>query len=163
MLNSPSFNAPRTQRIAAVLAFAGLLPFVLTNIPMLPVLTAGHKIYLRQWRWAAIYAGIALVPIPWIAKMAWLASVIEGIWYLMQEPEVFDLNFNRQPGEELVLETVGGTVATATVLPTVVQPGVRKVMDVTQAVRELDQLRQDGLISEYEFEQKRRKLIDRIG
>jgi hypothetical protein len=106
--------------------------------------------------------GIALVPIPWIAKMAWLASVIEGIWYLMQEPEQFDLNFNRQPDEALVLETVGGTVA-PTVIPTVIQPGVRKVMDVTQAVRELDQLRQDGLISEYEFEQKRRKLIDRIG
>jgi hypothetical protein len=39
----------------------------------------------------------------------------------------------------------------------------QKVTDLTQAVRELDQLRQDGLISEYEFEQKRRKLIDRIG
>jgi Short C-terminal domain len=30
-------------------------------------------------------------------------------------------------------------------------------------VRELDRLREEGLISEYEFEQKRRKLLDRIG
>jgi hypothetical protein len=33
---------------------------------------------------------------------------------------------------------------------------------VANALRELDALREEGLISEYEFEQKRRQLIDRI-
>jgi hypothetical protein len=33
---------------------------------------------------------------------------------------------------------------------------------IADALRELDRLRQDGLMSEYEFEQKRRQLLDRI-
>jgi hypothetical protein len=36
------------------------------------------------------------------------------------------------------------------------------VSAIAQALRELDDLREDGLISEYEFEQKRRQLLDRI-
>jgi Short C-terminal domain len=137
--------------MAAVLAFAGLLPFAFTTVPMLPLLTAGHKVYLRQWRWALLYGAVAIVPIPAIAKMAWVASILEGIWYLMQEPEAFDLNFNQAvPPEQLARQT-------ATAGP------IKQVLSVTDAVRELDQLRQDGLISEYEFEQKRRRLIERIG
>jgi len=31
------------------------------------------------------------------------------------------------------------------------------------ALRELDRLRQEGLISEAEFEQKRRQLLDQVG
>jgi Short C-terminal domain len=144
-------NSPRNQRMAAVLAFAGLLPFAFTAVPLLPLLTAGHKVYLRQWRWALLYGAVAIVPIPAIAKMAWVASILEGIWYLMQEPEAFDLNFNQEvPPEQLAMQT-------ATAGP------IKQVLSVTDAVRELDQLRQDGLISEYEFEQKRRRLIERIG
>jgi Short C-terminal domain len=144
-------NSPRNQRMAAVLAFAGLLPFAFTTVPMLPLLTAGHKVYLRQWRWALLYGAVAIVPIPAIAKMAWVASILEGIWYLMQEPEAFDLNFNQDVSpEQLAMQT-------ATAGP------IKQVLSVTDAVRELDQLRQDGLISEYEFEQKRRRLIERIG
>jgi hypothetical protein len=37
-----------------------------------------------------------------------------------------------------------------------------QVSAIADALRELDDLRQDGLISEYEFEQKRRQLLDRI-
>jgi hypothetical protein len=36
------------------------------------------------------------------------------------------------------------------------------VSAIAEALRQLDCLRQDGLISEYEFEQKRRKLLDRM-
>jgi hypothetical protein len=137
--------------MAAVLAFAGLLPFAFTAMPLLPVLTAGHKIYLRQWRWALLYGSLAIVPISAIAKMVWVASILEGIWYLMQDPEAFDLNFNQDiPADQLAMQT-------ATAGP------IKQTLKVTDAVRELDQLRQDGLISEYEFEQKRRRLLDRIG
>jgi Short C-terminal domain len=48
-------------------------------------------------------------------------------------------------------------------MQTAIAGPIKQVLSVTDAVRELDQLRQDGLISEYEFEQKRRRLIDRIG
>jgi TM2 domain-containing membrane protein YozV len=138
-------SSPRNQRIAAVLAFAGMLPFAFSGVPAAPFVM-GHKLYLRQWRWALLYGGVALVPIPWIAKMAWVASVLEGIWYLMQEPEAFDLNFNGDvPLEQMPVPSK-----------------VTNVLNVTDAVRELDQLRQDGLLSEYEFEQKRRRLLDRI-
>ncbi|MFM2432698.1 MAG: hypothetical protein RLZZ511_3912 [Cyanobacteriota bacterium] len=144
-------TSPRNQRIAAVLAFASLLPFAFSEIPMLPLVAAGHKVYLRQWRWALLYGGLAIVPIPAIAKIAWVASVIEGVWYLMQEPEAFDANFNQAvPASQLAIQTAAAGP-------------VKQVLNVSDAVRELDQLRQDGLISEYEFEQKRRRLIDRIG
>jgi hypothetical protein len=36
------------------------------------------------------------------------------------------------------------------------------VESVANALRELEALRQDGLISEYEFEQKRRQMLDQI-
>ncbi len=144
-------NSPRNQRIAALLAFAGLLPFAFTEFAMLPVLTAAHKLYLRQWRWALLYGGLSIVPIPAIAKMVWIASILEGIWYLVQSPEAFDINFNQDiPADQLAIQT-------ATAGP------IKQTLNVTDAVRELDQLRKDGLISEYEFEQKRRRLIDRIG
>lgn len=38
-----------------------------------------------------------------------------------------------------------------------------QVPSIVEAVRQIEQLRQEGLISEYEFEQKRRQLLDRIG
>jgi TM2 domain-containing membrane protein YozV len=139
-------RSPRNQRIAAVLAFAGILPFAFTAIPAAPFVM-GHKMYLGQWRWALLYGAIATLPIPWIAKMAWVASILEGLWYLMQEPEAFDLNFN-----------AAGLPVDGSPLPK-----ASPVSQVTDGVRELDQLRQDGLISEYEFEQKRRRLLDRIG
>jgi TM2 domain-containing membrane protein YozV len=144
-----TLRSPRNQRIAAMLAFAGILPFAFTAIPAAP-LVMGHKLYLGQWRWALMYGAIAILPIPWIAKMAWVASILEGIWYLMQEPEAFDRNFN--PVGSLGLPVDGSPL-----------PKTSPVSQVTDGVRELDQLRQDGLISEYEFEQKRRRLLDRIG
>ena len=37
-----------------------------------------------------------------------------------------------------------------------------QVESVANALRELEALRQEGLISEYEFEQKRRRMLDQI-
>ncbi|NER29853.1 MAG: SHOCT domain-containing protein, partial [Symploca sp. SIO1C4] len=44
--------------------------------------------------------------------------------------------------------------------PTAIDPA--KVGEVADALRQLDKLRQEGLVSEYEFEQKRRQLLDHI-
>jgi hypothetical protein len=76
--------------------------------------------------------------------------VIEGFWYLAQGSEEFDRNFN------LAVKSVDAVPNQ----PAAVDPV--QVGAIADALRELDRLRQDGLMSEYEFEQKRRQLLDRI-
>lgn len=121
--------------MASLLAFAGAVA---------PI--AGlHKFYLRQPIWGVLYLLLSWTPIPRVA------SAIEGIWYLAQDPEQFDQRFNNG----LPSETGKVTAASEPVDTT-------KIGAIADAVRQLDQLRADGLISEYEFEQKRRQLLDRM-
>ncbi|OUC14822.1 MAG: hypothetical protein B0A82_10920 [Alkalinema sp. CACIAM 70d] len=135
----------KNRKIAAVLAFTGAAPLALPGMTHSVHLVGLHKLYLGQYGWFVIYLLLGFTPIPWIA------GVLEGIWYLVQEPEEFDWNFNQ------------GIATTEISLQAPLRnPKADRLLDVTDAVRELDQLRQDGLISEYEFEQKRRKLLDRI-
>lgn len=97
-----------------------------------------HKFYLGQPLWGVIYVLLWSTPIPRIA------CAIEAVWYLAQDQEQFDRRFN------------SGTIyESSTIAP-------ERVGAIAEALRELDQLRLDGLLSEYEFEQKRRQLIDRI-
>ncbi len=106
-----------------------------------------HKLYLGQRWWCLIYVALALTG----SKVAWIAGVFDAMFYLIQNPDEFDANFNDEPLAET--GTGSGTFGAAKSNP---------VVAVSDSLRELDQLRQDGLISEYEFEQKRRKLLDRI-
>jgi TM2 domain-containing membrane protein YozV len=134
---------PKDRKVAAVLAFAGAVP-----IPILNGTISGlHKFYLGQPRWGIVYLLLGLTPIPTIA------SLIEGAWYLFQDGDEFEQNFNAR--------AVSSTSAIASRPPaanvTPIQVGT-----IAEDLRQLDQLRQDGLVSEYEFEQKRRKLLDRI-
>jgi TM2 domain-containing membrane protein YozV len=124
-------SQPKDRKLAAVLAISGIL------IPGL------HKFYLGKPTWGILYLLLSWTPIPKFA------SVIEGIWYLLQRPEEFERNFN-----SLTVSTV----------PTTSSPPVDPIQvgAVADALRQLDTLRQDGLISEFEFEQKRRQLLDRI-
>lgn len=117
---------------------AAVLAFVGFMVPGL------HKFYLGQPRWGLVYLLLIWTPISKIA------SLIEGIWYLFQDREEFDRHFNgaQPPG-------VAGSSVAAVDLP--------PVSAIADALRQLDALRQDGLISEYEFEQKRRQLLDRVG
>ncbi|MBD2461667.1 NINE protein [Oscillatoria sp. FACHB-1407] len=126
---------PKTKKVAVLLAFLS----VITPISGL------HKFYLKQPVWGIFYLLLGFTPIPKIA------SIIEGIWYLTQDQQEFDTNFNA--GQVL---QPASTPATAAVDPV-------QVSAIADALRQLDTLRQDGLISEYEFEQKRRQLLDRIG
>ena len=123
----------KDRRIAALLA-------LMSAIPMLP--SGLHKFYLGQMQWGVLYLLLSLTPIPRVA------SALEGLWYLFQDKEEFNRNFNalmsQSPSETLPIEPTRVTV-------------------IADALRQLDQLRQDGLLSEYEFEQKRRQLLDRIG
>ncbi len=122
----------KNRKLAIILAFAGAVA---------PV-SGLHKFYLGQHFWGVLYLLLSWTPIPRVA------SAIEGVWYLSQHPQEFDLNFN-----------TGLSEASATEPQTVNPDHIGAIAD---SLRQLDQLRQDGLISEYEFEQKRRQLLDRI-
>ncbi|MTJ50008.1 NINE protein [Dolichospermum sp. UHCC 0259] len=98
-----------------------------------------HKFYLGQPLWGIIYVLLSWTPIPKVA------CAIEGVWYLTQEEETFDRYFNLGESVTRVSSPVGN-----------------QVESVANALRELEALRQDGLISEYEFEQKRRQMLDQI-
>jgi TM2 domain-containing membrane protein YozV len=146
---------PKDRKVAAALAFAGAIP-----IPVLNGTISGlHKFYLGQPRWGLVYLLLGLTPIPTVA------SLIEGAWYLFQDGDEFEQNFN---GAILV----SGGSANAPREGSVPVPAVSNILSkvtpiqmgaVAEALRQLDQLRQDGLVSEYEFEQKRRQLLDRVG
>ena len=118
----------KSRSVAAVLAFSGTL-----------TISGLHKFYLGQPLWGVLYLLLFWTPIPKIA------SAIEGVWYLAQDEEAFDRNFN-----------LGKSGARNTLRVS------NQVGAMADAMRELDALRQDGLISEYEFEQKRRQLLDQI-
>ena len=99
-----------------------------------------HKFYLGQPIWGVVYLLLSWTPIPRAA------SAMEGVWYLLQNEAEFDQNFN-QNGQAYLAKTV--TVP-------------NNVKSISEAMRQLDSLRSDGLISEYEFEQKRRQMLDKI-
>ncbi|WP_096671532.1 NINE protein [Dolichospermum compactum] len=102
-------------------------------------ISGSHKFYLGQPLWGIIYVLLSWTPIPKVA------CAIEGVWYLTQEEETFDRYFNLGESATRVSSSVGN-----------------QVESVANALRELEALRQDGLISEYEFEQKRRQMLDQI-
>lgn len=127
-------NKPKDRKIASLLALAGMVA---------PV--AGfHKFYLRQPVWGTLYLLLSWTPIPRVA------SGIEAAWYLFQDGHEFDRRFNSE-----LPPSSAPSAATPTIDPD-------QVGAVAEALRKLEQLRAEGLVSEYEFEQKRRQLLDRI-
>jgi TM2 domain-containing membrane protein YozV len=93
-----------------------------------------HKFYLGQHRWGLVYLLLSWTPIPHVA------AAIEAVWYLTQPDGFAGMN------------VVAGNVAAPNLL----------VPQLTDGIRQLEQLRVDGLITEYEFEQKRRQFLDRM-
>ena len=132
---------PKNRKVAAILALAGVAPLPFFGISL--HLVGLHKLYLGQKWWGLLYILFATTPI------AAIAGVIEAVWYLIQDPDEFDQNFNDEPAQPGMISKSAPVVA-------------EKVVTIADAMRHLDQLRQDGLITEYEFEQKRRQLLDRI-
>jgi TM2 domain-containing membrane protein YozV len=125
-------NKPKNRKVAALLAIASVVA---------PVHISGfHKFYVGQPVWGTVYLLLCFTPIPRIA------SAVEAVWYLFQDNDEFERRFALKPESEH--------------LGTKTDPA--KVGAIADAVRQIDQLRADGLISEYEFEQKRRQLLDHI-
>jgi TM2 domain-containing membrane protein YozV len=121
-------NQHKSRSVAAVLAFAGTV-----------TVSGLHKFYLGQPFWGVLYVLLSWTPIPKVA------SAIEGVWFLAQDEDAFNQNFNLGKSPVKASQVAG-----------------KEVSAVADALRELDSLRQDGLISEYEFEQKRRQMLDHI-
>ncbi len=127
MLNK-IFKHHKERRVAVALALLG------TVTPIAGL----HKLYLGQPLWGIIYILLWSTPIPRIA------SAIDAVWYVMQDLEQFERQFNGHSEYNLNLNS---------------SPQVKAI---AEAMRELDKLREDGLLTEYEFEQKRRQLLDHI-
>jgi TM2 domain-containing membrane protein YozV len=115
---------------------ATLLAFGGTVIPI----AGWHKFYLGQPLWGAVYVLLSWTPIPHIA------SAMEAVWYLAQDSDRFQRHFHG--GEMARIEEV---------------TKINSAEAIANSIRQLEQLRQDGLISEGEFEQKRRSYLDRMG
>ena len=122
------FSHFKNRRVAVVLALLG------TVTPLAGL----QKFYLGQPLWGAIYLLLWSTPIPRIA------CAIDAVWYLIQDVEQFEIQFNGYTNQQLS------------------NTDTQRVTAIADSLRELDRLRQDGLMSEYEFEQKRRQLLDRI-
>jgi TM2 domain-containing membrane protein YozV len=129
-------TTPKNRQVAIILAFAGIV---------IPV--AGfHKFYLGQPFWGIVYLLLSWTPI------AHIASAIDAVWYLTQTSTYFESNFNSI--DLLVKQSMPYSSGYAN--------KIAPMTSIAESIRELDKLREDGLISEYEFEQKRRQWLDRV-
>ena len=122
------FKHHKNRRVAVALALLG------TVTPIAGL----HKLYLGQPVWGVIYILL------WSTPISRIAAAIDAVWYLVQDVEQFERQFNGHSQHNLNLNT---------------SPQVKAI---AEAMRELDRLREDGLLTEYEFEQKRRQLLDRM-
>lgn len=126
-----SLPRPKNRTVAIALALAGLL---------LPGL---HKLYLGQTRWGVVYLlpGLVWATLP-IATLTRVASLCDAVIYFSQGEERFHQAFNPawpQPTQ-----------------PTLAPDQMNAIAD---SLRQLESLRQDGLVTDYEFEQQRRQLL----
>jgi len=119
-------------KIAAALAFAGALN------PLPVPLTGIHKFYLGQPVWGGIYLLLGWTQIPRIA------CAVEGVWLLSRWQRPDALTTPTTAGRDVGVAVSEQTQAIAT------------------ALRELEKLRQEGLISEQEFEHNRRSLLAKL-
>lgn len=122
------FNYHKNRKIAVLLAFLG------TVSPIAGL----QKFYLGQPLWGIIYLLSSSVSI----SITVVACAIDAVWYLSQDIEQFELQFNGQIARNFTDNN--------------------QVKAIAEALRELDGLREEGLITEYEFEQKRRKLLEKV-
>jgi TM2 domain-containing membrane protein YozV len=140
----------KNRKVAVVLAFASVL---------LPI-SGLQKFYLGQPSWGVLYLLLSFTPMGLVSRVA---SAVDGVWYLFQQQEEFDQNFNHGTLHGAAGQGTAGSSSGNRATQSANLPDPKQIGAIADSLRQLDQLRQDGLISEYEFEQKRRQLLDRIG
>ncbi|VEP12753.1 putative membrane protein [Hyella patelloides LEGE 07179] len=122
------FSHYKNRRIAIILALLG------TITPLAGL----QKFYLGQPLWGIIYLLLWSTPIPRIA------CAIDLVWYVVQDGEQFEYQFNGIAKGKYAVDEA------------------QQVQAIADALRKLDSLREDGLMTEYEFEQKRRQLLEKV-
>ena len=122
------FSYYKNRQVAVILALLG------TITPLAGL----QKIYLGQPMWGIIYLLLWSTPIPRIA------CAIDLVWYVIQDGEQFEYQFNGIARGKYAVDEA------------------KKVQAISDALRKLDSLREDGLMTEYEFEQKRRQLLEKV-
>ena len=128
-------SQPKSRKMAiAVAILATIIPWPIAGV---------HKFYLRQPIWGVIYLLLWNTPIPSIA------CAIDAVWYFVQGEEGFNRQFNH------VSDSDPHAIYSKGLEPL-------QVSIISDGLRELDKLREEGLVSDYEFEQKRRQLLDKI-
>lgn len=125
--------AQRNRRLAVLLAGLGVVT----------PLSGLHKFYLGQPGWGVLYLLLGLTPIPKVA------CAIDGVMLLTQSMD----DFTQRWGQPVSDSRASGSAAPL---------DATQVNALGAALRELDALRQEGLISELEFEQKRRQLLGQV-
>jgi TM2 domain-containing membrane protein YozV len=116
--------------VVAALAFIGAF----TPTPIAP--TGLHKFYLGHPRWGVLYLLLGWTPIPRVA------CALEGMGYLIIALKQGALGTWLRPQDTTKLGIAAQTQAMAA------------------AIRDLERLRQEGLITEQEFEHQRRQLLE---
>jgi DNA uptake protein ComE-like DNA-binding protein/TM2 domain-containing membrane protein YozV len=125
----------KNRKVAAGLALAGAV-----------TLPGMHRFYLGQSRW-----GLAYLALAWTTPLSRIASAIEALWYLSLDEAEFDRAFGDGTGSPA--PTSPGTNA-----QTQTQANADATLAMAAALRELERLRQDGLLTNTEFEQQRQQL-----
>jgi TM2 domain-containing membrane protein YozV len=95
-----------------------------------------HKFYLGQYIWGVIYL------LFWSTDIVRVACAIDVVIYLILGWERFGQFVNADSNH------------------TQFKIDPQQIGAIAEALRQLEELRSEGLISEYEFEQKRRQLIE---
>lgn len=173
-----------TRRFAIFLAFAGALP------PLTPFVAWAHKFYLGQYVWGVVYLALAATPltkIVWIAcalEGAWYltqsdetftarfpaaGTALLAVSELAQEKSkdadgtVVSSLLDSSPLARSITNKLTHQLSKLTKSPAQKEADVAQAASqMATALRDLDRLREDGLMTEYEFEQKRRKLLENI-
>ncbi|MEA5464014.1 hypothetical protein [Leptothoe sp. PORK10 BA2] len=150
-MDVPRTNLERNIIVKAALAFLGA--FQPTPIPLAGI----HKFYAGQYGWGLVYVLLGVTPLPRIACAA------EGMWYL-GGPLIKNLGANIGALSSKPLTTSWMTPFPPLFTPeTLTGPNLGETVDaVASGLREIEQLRQEGLLSEHEFEQKRRQLLEQM-
>jgi len=133
------------------------LVVMLAMVSAITPLSGLHKFYLGQPWWGLTYFLLSVILTPPMTEMgilsffglAQVASLLEGIWYFMQSEDRFQQRFNHHAISSF------GSEGQQNFYPHLVE-------ETAKAIQRLDQLREEGLLSEYEFEQQRRQLVNRI-
>ena len=118
-------------------AIAAALAFAGALNPAPVPMTGLHKFYLGQPIWGGIYLLL------WWTQIPRVACAVEGVWYLTRARQ-------EEPTDSSAAASDGISVS-------------QQTQAIATALRELEKLRQEGLISEQEFEQNRRNLLARLG